>query len=82
VKINYDHELKRYLCTTYDNEQFITYSIKQEIAWLEKGGIKFPALATGLLANKQTWIPEFSFAYGISWHTVDNWVAVKEAVEV
>lgn len=72
---------KKYLCTAYDGTQFTTYYLKQEFGWLEKDNVKFPVPTTGLLANKQIWIPEFSFAYGISWRVEDHWVAVKEAIE-
>ena len=77
-------KLKKYLCTTYDGTQFISFDIKREVVWVEKNGVRFPSAATGILANRPRCIPVFSMDIfsSIDYVVVDDWVAVKEVVEI
>lgn len=77
-------KLKKYLCTAYDGTQFISFDVKTEVVWEEKNGIRFPSAVTGLLANRLRCVPVFSMNVfsSIDYVVVDDWVAVKEAIEI
>lgn len=73
--------IKRYLCTAFDDTQFITSELEYETVWQEKDGVRFPTRGP-ILANKIIWVPEFSIAYGVSWRPLKRWIAVKEVIEL
>ena len=73
--------IKRYLCTAYDDTQFVTTEIECETVQQEKDGIRFP-IVSSILANKPVWISDYSIAYGICGHWVDRWIAIKEFIEL
>ena len=77
-------KLKKYLCTAYDGTQFVSFDIKREVVWKEKNGIRFPVAVTGILANRPRCIPVLSMNIfsSIDYVVVDDWVAVKEAIEI
>ncbi len=73
--------IKRYLCTAYDDTQFVTTELKYETIWQEKDGVRFP-MRGPILANKPIWIPEYSIAYGVCGYWLERWIAVKEFIDL
>jgi hypothetical protein len=73
--------IKSYLCTAFDDTQFITNSIEYETIWLEKDGVRFP-IRGPILAKKVICVPEYSIAYGVSWKPLERWIAIKEFIEL